>query len=248
MRIFATLFLLTLFLMISGQSLPAKKLTLAEALSAALKNNSRNTDSGRKSLLADVEIAYFKQVYQISRLKILHQEAELFHDIERIAQLRYESGDIDLLERSTMMNRILEIKTEISMLNDDITISGNRLRLLLITRDELVPADSSLILYAIHKDASFSKPDSVRLPADYERENLELELNKIFKKILYFQQVALVRADVLDKVSRIRFEKEEIDYTEFVQHADEAFRIRLEYLQTLNNYNQIAIQLELYAY
>jgi hypothetical protein len=250
MRLIAALILLSPFIPGTGQSAKAKKITLEEAVSEAILNNPSLTSGFQKKVLvAEVETVYFNQVYQISRYKILQQQAGLLHDIERVANLRFETGDIDLLERSTMINRIAKIRAEISMLDDELAISGNKLKLLLLSPDDLVPADSALSLYAIQKGTSpaGSEPSAPLLP-DYKRENLEFELNKYFKKILYFQQVALARADILIGISQIRFEKEDIDYTEFVQNAEEGFLIRLEYMQTLNIYNQTAIQLELYAY
>ena len=249
-RYITALILLSPFIPGTGQSATVKKITLGEAVSEAILNNpSLTAGFQKKALVAEVENAYFNLVYQINRYTILQQEASLLHDIERVANLRFEAGDIDLLERSTMINRIAKIRTEISMLDDELAISGNKLKLLLLTSDDLLPADSVLTLYAIQKGTSppGSDPSAPLLP-DNKRETLEFELNKYFKKILYFQQVALARADILIGISQIRFEKEDIDYTEFVQNTEEGFLIRLEYMQTLNNYNQTAIQLELYAY
>jgi hypothetical protein len=250
MRLIATIFLLSLFIPGAGQSAALKRITLGEAISEAiLKNSTLHSDCQKKALVAEVENTYFNLVYQISRYKILQQQASLYHDIERIANLRFEAGDIDLLEKTSMINRIAEIRTEISMLDDDLVISGNKLKILLLTSDDLLPADSVLTLYAIQKGTSPpGAGSSAPLLQDNKRENLEFELNKYFKKILYFQQFELVRADILIRINQIRFEKEDIDYAEWVQNANEGFLIRLEYLQTLNIYNQTAIQLELYAY
>jgi heavy metal efflux system protein len=81
-----------------------------------------------------------------------------------------------------------------------------------------------------------------------KQENLEYELNSYFKKLQYFNRVGLSKADQLLEINRAKFDNEDIDYTEYIQKADEAFRIRLDYLETLNQYNQTAIQLEFYAY
>ena len=83
---------------------------------------------------------------------------------------------------------------------------------------------------------------------DRRKENLEYELNNYFKKLQYFNMVGLGQADQLLEINRAKFENEDIDYTEYTQKAAEAFQIQLDYLETLNNYNQTAIQLEFYAY
>jgi cobalt-zinc-cadmium resistance protein CzcA len=89
----------------------------------------------------------------------------------------------------------------------------------------------------------WTQPDGL-----FMKGNLEYELNNYFKKLQYFKQVGLDQADQLLELNRAKFEIEDIDYTEYTQKADEAFRIQLDYLETLNNYNQTAIQLEFYAY
>jgi hypothetical protein len=58
----------------------------------------------------------------------------------------------------------------------------------------------------------------------------------------------LTHADIILQTSRAKFNAEEIDYLEFTEDIAEAFKIKLEYLETMNNYNQKAIQLEYYAY
>jgi cobalt-zinc-cadmium resistance protein CzcA len=105
-------------------------------------------------------------------------------------------------------------------------------------------------MYALKKnDRPVSGMDSTgQFIHERKRENLEYELNNYFKKLQFFNQVGLEQADQLIEINRTKFENEDIEYTEFIQKTDEAFQIRLDYLETLNNYNQTAIQLEFYAY
>jgi len=250
MRLCATMVLLISLVPARGQIDTARRLTLEEALSLALLNNGQLDPDSRKVLLAEVEGTYFNQLYQICCYNTLNEQAYLLRDIERVARLRYEAGDIDLLEKTMMISRLAEIRTTISMLDDDLAITTNRMKLLLLSSEEIFPADSILTLYELRKGiGSGFLPDSAAQRAfENKKENLEFELNKYFKKIQYFHQVALVEADVLLEKNRIRFEKEEIDYAEFVQRADGAYRIQMDYLETVNKYNQTAIQLELYAY
>lgn len=251
MRLFTIIILFAFYFPAAGQSGQVRKITLGEAVSdAILKNPSLKSDIEKKNHVAKVETAYFDQVYQICRYNTLKQQAYLFRDLERVADLRYNAGDIDLLEKTRMKSRIAEIRTDISMLDDDIAITSNKLKLLLASSEDIVPADSVLTMYAVQKGkTALSASDSPEnLSSDQKQENLEYELNRYFKKIQYFRETALGQADILFEINKIRYEQEEIDYTEYTLNLDEAFRIRLEFLQTLYTYNQIAIQLELYAY
>jgi hypothetical protein len=251
MRLSGILFLLALFFLNAGQHGTVKKITPEEAVSLAIRNNtSLKSYSQKKALVAEVENVLYTLVYQVNRYNILQKQAYLMRDLERVANLRFKEGDIDLLEKTGMISRFIEIKTAISMLSDDIAISGNKLKLLLLSKDDLLPVDSVLSMYTIQKgnDNSSGLDSSAQFVYEKKRENLEYALNSCFKKIQYFRQFALGKSDILLEVTTVRHEKEDIDYTEYTQGVDEAFQIQLDYLETLRNYNQIAIQLELYAY
>jgi outer membrane protein TolC len=251
MRIVLILFLLILFSPTKGQLSPEKKITLGDAISLALLNNSGlNNDEVKKVLVGNVEKTYFQLVYEKNKAGILRQEASLIRNVARVADLRYEAGDIDLLEKNSMISWFASVNTSLSRMEDDLSISCNNLKILLLVQDELMPADSVLEMYALKKnDRSDSGLDSsVQFIHERKQENLEFEMNNYFKKLQYFNQVGLGQADQLLEINRAKFENEDIDYTEYTQKADEAFQIRLDYLETLNNYNQTAIQLEFYAY
>ncbi|HYX09276.1 MAG TPA: TolC family protein, partial [Bacteroidales bacterium] len=80
-----------------------------------------------------------------------------------------------------------------------------------------------------------------------EIENLLTELNKYYNQISYYEQDALVQADLLIKTATTQFEKESIEYFEYIQSIATAIQIKLDYLNVLNNYNQTAVQLEFYT-
>jgi outer membrane protein TolC len=251
MRIFLILFLLIPFPPIEGQPSPEKKITLGDAISLALLNNSGlNNDDAKKALVVNVEKTYFQFVYEKNKTSIIQQEASLMQNLATVADLRYKAGDIDLLEKNSMISRFTDVNTSLSRMEDDLSISSNNLKILLLVQDELIPDDSVLVMYALKKnERSVSGLDSTaQFIHETKKENLEYKLNNYFKKLQYFNQVGLGQAEQLLEINRAKYENEDIDYTEYTQKADEAFQIQLGYLETLNNYNQTAIQLEFYAY
>ena len=250
MRPLIFIFLLCIFIITAGQTGHIKKISLTEAISLALRNNTDLKTGSEKFIKNEVKKAYFNLLYQINRSKTLQMQADLTFDLERVANLRYDAGDIDLLEKSALISRFAEIKTSLAVMQDEMTLAGNQLKGLLFASDDLIPADSILSMYIIQKeDAAFSGSDAgMTSDRAIKTEELELELNQYFKQLQYFSKVALVHADLILEISRIRFEKEDIDYAEYTSGIDEAFQIRLEYLMTLNKYNQTAIELEFYAY
>jgi outer membrane protein TolC len=251
MRIFLILFLLIPFSLIEGQYVPEKKISLSDAVSLALLNNTgTNNEDVKKVLVGNVEKTYYQLVYEKNKTSIIQQEAGLMQNLAGVADLRYEAGDIDLLEKNSLISRFSDVNTSLSRMEDDMSISRNNLKILLLVKDDLMPADSVLVMYALRKnERKAPELDSTgQFIHERKRENLEYELNNYFKKLQYFNQVGLEQADQLLEINRVKFENEDIDYTEYTQKADEAFQIRLDYLEMLNKYNQTAIQLEFYAY
>ncbi|MBN2523648.1 MAG: TolC family protein, partial [Bacteroidales bacterium] len=78
-------------------------------------------------------------------------------------------------------------------------------------------------------------------------ENLILDLDMSFKKLMYFDKYALLQAEQIMQTATLQLEKEEIEYVEYIRQIAESISIKLEYLEILNQYNQTAIQLEFYA-
>jgi hypothetical protein len=250
MRLAGILALLVLMFQVQSQYIPGSKIiNLDEAVTAAILRHPSLPPDSEKTLIADVESAYLEYVYLVNRYHIFRQHVCLISDMERIANLRYNTGDIDLVQKTSMISGLEEIRTAIDMMDDELSICTNNLKILLLTSEELVPADSILTLYAIQKrGANIPADTSSRFIFEEKLENIESELNRNFKKIRYFKETALVRADILLESSLARLRKEDIDYIEYAGNVGESFNIRLEYLQTLKNYNKTAIQLELFAY
>jgi hypothetical protein len=251
MRVFLILLFLIPFFITEGQPSPEKKISLDDAISLALLNNSGIKDEHvKKVLVGNVEKTWFQLVFEKNKAYVIRQQANLMQNLGEVADLRYEAGDIDLLEKNTLISRFDEVNTSLSQMEDDMSVSRNNLKIFLLVQDELMPRDSVLGMYALNKNGrSVSSMDSTeQFIHERKQENLEYELNSYFKKLQYFNRVGLSKADQLLEINRAKFDNEDIDYTEYIQKADEAFLIRLDYLETLNQYNQTAIQLEFYAY
>ncbi|NJN41483.1 MAG: TolC family protein [Flammeovirgaceae bacterium] len=71
-----------------------------------------------------------------------------------------------------------------------------------------------------------------------------LRLNKHLKNITYFEDVALKNADLILKQANTSFAAGEIGYLEYVQALKSTHTIRATYLDEVNLYNQLVIELE----
>ena len=99
----------------------------------------------------------------------------------------------------------------------------------------------------INSDIALNNLEYQKFNIEKEVENLLFELNKHFKQIIFYKDHALLQAEQLIYTSKIQYEKEEIDYFEYIQGISTGLKLKMNYLETLNNYNQTAIQLEYYA-
>jgi cobalt-zinc-cadmium resistance protein CzcA len=280
-----------------------------------------------KELTAQVKSAYYFWIYLHNRLEILNEQKDLYSDLIRISELHYKLGATNLLEKTMANARQAQVDIEYNMLLDDLIIAQNKLKQLIVTDEEIIPASPELELYMISKPSpdsdykgklllsSLEKNSEVKqaqlgtersaffpeisagyfyqdigaykglygwqlgvafplwfLPGNSEIkkakaereialntlehqkfviekdiENLLFDLNKYFKQIEFFKEYALVQADELIKTAGIQYDKEEIEYTEFINGISTGLTLKIQYLETINNYNQTAIQLEIYA-
>ncbi len=99
----------------------------------------------------------------------------------------------------------------------------------------------------INAEIALNQLEYVEFSTTKTIENLIVELNKYFRQIDYYNRIALQQADEILRNAELHFKKENIEYFEYIKHISSAYEIKLKYLETINNYNQTAIQLEFYA-
>ena len=78
--------------------------------------------------------------------------------------------------------------------------------------------------------------------------NILTDLNKYFEQLNYFNGFALKQSQTLLETSKRLFESRKISFNNHIQNIQAAYKIKLDYLETLINYNLKAIELEVYAY
>jgi hypothetical protein len=279
MRQCAVIILLVFSVMAYGQSDTVISISPEKAISLAIRNSPAiQLNYQRKELAREIKSAYFLWLYQINEFTTLKQQLIFLADLERIADIRYKNGDIDLLEKLTANTQLAELKTSLSILENGIEITKNQLKSLIFIDSDMIPSDTGLYMYKVNKEPeklitqdslpfknqppailkkkhTRKNPELTEIETRYNSfvkekkiENLMLQLNNYFKKIQYYKTYSLPRMNLLFETSETRFKKEEIDYFEYSKLRSEAFKIKCEYLKTLNDYNQTAIQLEYYAY
>ena len=279
-----------------------------------------------KEITVQVKSAYFFWLYLHNKLDVLNEQKNLYHDLVRIAGLRYNLGESDLLEKTVADTRYAEVDNDYNRTQDDLVIAQNKLKQLICTDGDIYPDTLESGKYGLitPMDTSRYSPDVLtgfyeknylwqKSNLDYEKslyfpgimagyfnqnigplkgldgwhigiyfplwffpqnariksakiqtqiaenewkyqkfniekdvENLQLQLSKYSRQLRYYDENALKQANVLISTAKTQFEKENIEYYEYIQNISTALKIKLDYLQTLDNYNQTAIQLGFY--
>jgi heavy metal efflux system protein len=102
-----------------------------------------------KKLVADVKIAYSNLTYQFSRLNAIRQLGPFYNELLNITGAPYNQLDSNLLQRATAETYYADYQNQQFQAEQDYKLAGNELQQLLFVSEEIIPADSSLELYAI---------------------------------------------------------------------------------------------------
>lgn len=106
--------------------------------------------------------------------------------------------------------------------------------------------------YQKNVEAAKVKEQLAQLQYDYQKQLQENQRDILLKKLeqsllnlSFYEQVTLQQANTILEKALKTFQIGEIDYPTFAQKTEQAWKIRLEYWEALNNYNQLVLQLEL---
>jgi cobalt-zinc-cadmium resistance protein CzcA len=115
--------------------LASARITQAEMKSLYAKNE----------ITAEVKSIYFQLLYCNARLKLLRSEDSIYGNFYRAAQLRFQKGETNLLEKVNAELQHLSVKNQITQALADIHIQECRLQTVLNERGEIMIADSELV-------------------------------------------------------------------------------------------------------
>lgn len=286
-----------------------------------------NSSLAVKKIIAETRSAYLFCQYALAITELQKGETDLYSKLAEIATLRFQAGDITLLEKSIALTTVSEINNEFLNAQDDLVMARNKLNQLIMagelfsplalepelyridklsdtskyTGDRIIsfydgqyqlrqmdqdlarseyfpeisaglftqsmqdnsglfgwqigiavplwiPANQSEIRRArIETEMAANELDIQRQKVDADIENLLYELTRYFRQIRHYREIALPQAEILIENANSLLETEEIDFYAYVQSVSLAYKIKKEYYTSVNNYNQTALQLEIYA-
>lgn len=231
-----------------GQDKEIKILSLNNALELAHKNL---PDSVSEAHDNNIKSAYFYWIYNHNRFKVLKEKKLLYKDFMVISGLHFKSGEINLIKKSLAEIEYFKIESQYSDAKNDLLISENNLKRLLYTVDSILPENDSLEKYPFDikktsksaQDTSFITYEDFTAQNDYH--NLRLLLEKYIKQLEYYEEILSLSLKLI-MATRLRYSNEDIEYFHYINIISRALDFKLEYLNTLNLYNQTALRIEKY--
>jgi len=280
-----------------------------------------------KQTIIQAKALWFKWIMLINQAKIIQEKVRLNSEFLRIATLKYELGETNLLEQITAETEYASSRNEVLKITEQLILAENNIKQMIGEDQNLLPDNDSLALYLlpasessnvrfnntilldyyeniyqaenqkwkvekskyfpeisagyfnqqidnvggfsgwsvglsiplwflpqharvqsakIEKQKSLNVFDYQKYNVNKEIENLVVQLDQIQNDLLYYNESALKKATLLKNTATVQFEKEEIDYLEFLQSIKMALEIEMNYLETIYRYNETALKLEFY--
>ncbi len=106
---------------------------------------------------------------------------------------------------------------------------------------------SGLTQSKIRAEIALNELENEKILIHSEVETLLDKLDMYFKQIIFFQEKSLPQAELLLSAAQSQLDNEEINFADYVESISLAMKIKQNYLEAIQNYNQTAIQLEIYA-
>ncbi|MCK5028023.1 MAG: CusA/CzcA family heavy metal efflux RND transporter, partial [Bacteroidales bacterium] len=281
-----------------------------------------------KEIIAQTKIAWYKWIFLINQFNIKQEQVGLYKEFMRIAQLKHELGESNLLEQIFAETEYASSKNELLKQIEQLIIAENNLKQIMNLDGDFIPESDSLFIYElpagtnpnerfsssilsgyyeglynvenvkynierslffpeisagyfnqqidlvggfsgwsvglsmplwflpqnskvqiakIEKEKAMNNLEYQKFNLEKKIENLVIQLDQLQNDLIYYHENALKKATLLKLTAQTQFEKEEIEYQEFMQSIKAAHEIDLAYLETLYNYNRIAIKLEFFT-
>jgi heavy metal efflux system protein len=109
---------------------------------AGIKSSELELRASQLAVITQVKEVYWQLAYLVEKQNLLVFQDSLYSGIQRAAELKAAAGETIRLEMITARSKSLEVKNNLQQITSDIGISSRKLKYLLNTTEQLLPADS----------------------------------------------------------------------------------------------------------
>ena len=103
----------------------------ASVANATIKSSEYQQAISENELIAEVKTTYYKLVNAQSNFQLLLKLDSIFSDFSKAAELKYKTGESNLLEKTTAQTQAMEVKNKLRLTKSDVEIYKSQLKILL---------------------------------------------------------------------------------------------------------------------
>ena len=143
-------------------------------------------DLVKKEITAEVKRAWAYYQYAFHLCALYKEQIEWAGRLRKASQLRYEQGDITLLERNMSSTLVADLQTRLSQAEEELQLAARRFSWTCYTDSPLLPMDTTLVLFPA-RVAEIAPSDIhlnyFRSVADEKKAMLRIERSRFFPEL-----------------------------------------------------------------
>lgn len=101
----------------------------------------------RKEVTAEVKRAWSYYLYALENLALYREHSEWVERLQKAGDLRYEQGDISLLEKNITTSLVTDLRTKLMQAEEELRIATRRFTWVCYSDRTIVPAETTQILW-----------------------------------------------------------------------------------------------------
>lgn len=112
------------------------------------KGSVLNVSVKESELKRNISLAYYELLNLNEKLKLLQNIDSIYEKVVKAAQLRFEKGENNIIEKTASENQRIQILAQTNMIRQEMEITLLEFQLLLNSKEKLIPENSPLVLEA----------------------------------------------------------------------------------------------------
>jgi cobalt-zinc-cadmium resistance protein CzcA len=132
-----------------------------------------------KEVIKNVKSTYYTLVYLLSKQRLLKSQDSLFARIEKASEIRFKTGETNLLEKISAQTQKLELENELSQNQADIEIYERQLQILIAAEEPVSVFDTVLTALPITTADTETLENSPRLSFFEQQKQVSRMLRKV---------------------------------------------------------------------
>ena len=163
------------------------------------------------------------------------------------AEMTYQKNKIALLEAESRFEK-QQVLPDISLLyfqGSNAQLNGNLNGYQIGVKIPILFGGKSARIKSskIAADVAIVASENYAIELNAKLKSLQTQLNQIQKSINYYENEGLALSEEILKTAKGSFKNGAIDFYQYIQSLESAYQIKLSYLDNLNQYNQIIIDI-----